>query len=122
MMSSAVMLREQDPARKIKEIDYYRTIKRFFQYVERGSKRDAKRLVQELKHDIKRYMWSRKDPMHLINMKNNFGQTPIYVACKHGNINIVKTLINEGCNPHVKSKVDKNVDENILQVSARWSH
>ena len=36
---------------------------------------------------------NREDPSHMINTKNIFGQTPLYVACKHGNLNVVKILI-----------------------------
>lgn len=76
--------------------------------------------MNELRNDPRRFIWTRKDPQHLINIKNEYGQTPLYVACKHGNLNIVKTLIGEGCNPYIKSIVEKTSKENNLQVSARW--
>lgn len=56
-------------------------------------------MLRELKTDHKKHMWKRDDPMHLINIKNIFGQTSLYVACKNGNLNIVKLLLDEGCNP-----------------------
>lgn len=67
-----------------------------------------------MKHDFKKNMWSRNDPQHLINLKNEYGQTPLYVACKHGNLHIVKVLIEEGANPFIKSKIDNTLEENIL--------
>ena len=57
---------------KVVELDYFRKIKRFFAYVDRGSKRDLIRIQRELDNDIKSNMWKRSDPMHLINLKNNF--------------------------------------------------
>ena len=44
---------------KIREIDYFRKVNKFFHYSERGSKADVKRLDMELKNDIKKNMWPR---------------------------------------------------------------
>lgn len=62
-----------------------------------------KRMLNELKNDFKRNMYTREDEKHLINLKNAFGQRPIYVAAKNGNLNIVELLIREGANPLLKS-------------------
>lgn len=43
------------------------------------------------------------------------------MACKHGNFEMVKFLLSEGANPHLKSQLDRE-DESLLQVCARWSH
>jgi ankyrin repeat protein len=49
------------------------------------------------------------------------------VACKNGNLNVVKLLITQGCNPFIRSATDhKSHDteslESNLQVAARWGH
>lgn len=72
-----------------------------FEIVERGSRKDCKRLVYELKYDLKGQMFERSDPCHVINFKNLFGQTPLYVAAKNGNLDIVSLLISERANPHI---------------------
>ena len=81
---------------KVKEIDYFRKVKKFFQCVERGSVSDEKTLMRLLNAEGRSptsHGVAREDPMHLINAKNVFGQTPLYVACKHGNMAIVRFLI-----------------------------
>ena len=81
---------------KFKEIDYFRKVKKFFQSVERGSLSDEKTLMRLLKAEGRSPTSqgvAREDPLHLINAKNVFGQTPLYVACKHGNMAIVRFLI-----------------------------
>jgi ankyrin repeat protein len=50
------------------------------------------RFYNNMIHDNGFYS-NREDPSHMINTKNIFGQTPLYVACKHGNLNVVKILI-----------------------------
>ena len=43
-----------------------------------------------------RYLISSKDPEHLINNKNRFGQTALYSACKNGHINVFLYFTNKG--------------------------
>mmetsp|Transcript_42092 Transcript_42092/g.40348 ORF Transcript_42092/g.40348 Transcript_42092/m.40348 type:complete len:93 (-) Transcript_42092:51-329(-) len=59
---------------------------------------------------------------HIVNKWNIQKQRPLYVACKHGHLDVVKLLLNNGSNPHLFSHVSKEESENILEVSARWSH
>lgn len=58
----------------------------------------------------------------MINRVNMQQQTPLYEACKHGNLDVVKFFIKEGANPHLQSFVSKKEKENLLQVAARWNH
>lgn len=90
----------------MREIDYFRKIRRFFDYAARGSVRDEKRILRELKDDYKKHMRNKDDPEHLINIKNAFGKTPIYVATECGNLNIVRLLVQNGANVYIKSTVD----------------
>jgi hypothetical protein len=61
------------PVTKVRDIDYFRKVKRFFECAERGQQKDEKRMLYELKNDIKKHMWNKSDPLHLINLKNIFG-------------------------------------------------
>eukprot|EP00347_Sterkiella_histriomuscorum_P006312 403353242 len=107
---------------KVREIDYFRKVRRFFDYASRGSLRDEQRMLKELKNDIKKHLRNRDDPDHLINIKNPFGKTPLYVACECGNLNIVKMLVENAVNAQLKSQVDKENQETVLQCAARWKH
>jgi ankyrin repeat protein len=107
---------------KVKEINHFRKVTKFFQCAERGTHQDAKSILKILNlSDSKSipsgsngFYSNREDPSHMINTKNIFGQTPLYVACKHGNLNVVKILITQGCNPFIKSSTDKNNLESNL--------
>jgi ankyrin repeat protein len=67
-------------------------------------------------------MFDNTSERHMINIKNAQNQRPLYVACKHGHLDIVKFLLENGADPYLKSNVDKNEQETLLEVSARWSH
>lgn len=67
-------------------------------------------------------MFDITNDMHLLNLFNTQNQRPLHVACKNGHLEIVKLLLNNGANPHLNSYVDENEHENLLEVSARWSH
>lgn len=75
---------------------------------------DEQRISKLLQTDPKRHFFEREDEHHFINARNVFGQTPLYVACKHGNLNIVKILIDEGCNLTTRSTIDKLSTESNL--------
>lgn len=45
------------------------------------------------------------DPAHLINRKNNFGHTPLYIAAKNGNVGVVKLLLDHKVNYNLTSQV-----------------
>lgn len=96
------------------EIDYFRKVRRFFEYASRGQPKDVRRMIKELTNDTKKHMWSKNDPQHLINIKNIYGQTPLYVACKYGNLNIVKLLVERDANVYIKSAIDEeNMESNL---------
>ena len=47
------------------------------------------------------------DSNHLLNKTNIFGQNPLYLACKNGNMEVVRFLINNKADPFIKSEVAK---------------
>ncbi len=50
-------------------------------------------------------MFDQEDPNHLLNRANNSGHRPLYIAAKHGNIEVVKLLLGHKANPLLTSKV-----------------
>lgn len=50
-------------------------------------------------------MLERDDPAFILNHMNSQGYTPLYIAAKNGNLNIVQFLIENKANPFIESKV-----------------
>jgi hypothetical protein len=75
-----------------------------------------------LEKDPKRHFYDRSNPAHLINKPNRMNQTPLYVACRNGNLAVVTFLVREGADPHIMSSIDNDEEETPLEVSARWNH
>jgi len=57
------------------------------------------------------------DPTHILNRKNQKGQTLLYISCKYGNKRIVKALLTLGADPNIKSR-----NELPIQTAERWNH
>ena len=45
------------------------------------------------------------DPSHLLNKKNSFGHTPMYIAAKNGNLEVIKLLVSKKANHTLTSTV-----------------
>jgi ankyrin repeat protein len=103
-------------------LDDVRQQDRFFDLVQRGGEKDLPLIVRELESDPKKYFYDRNNPMHLINKTNRMNQTPLYLACRNGNLSIVQFLLEQQADPHLLSNVDDHEKENILQVAIRWNH
>jgi ankyrin repeat protein len=54
---------------------------------------------------MNRWILETKDPNHLINRKNSFGQTPLYLAAKNGNLEVIELLMAKQVNSHIISTV-----------------
>ena len=63
-------------------------------------------IQRELDKDPKRHFYDRSNPNHILNKFNRLNQTPLYLACRNGNLSIVKFLISEQADPHILSSVD----------------
>jgi ankyrin repeat protein len=48
-------------------------------------------------------MYEVENPKHMINAENSFGMRPLYVACLHGHLEVVKLLVTYGADPHFLS-------------------
>jgi ankyrin repeat protein len=66
-----------------------------FELVAKGGRNDIKILKLELENDPKKFIYDKTDHHHLINKCNRMKQNPLYVACKHGNLKMVKFLLSE---------------------------
>ena len=64
------------------------------------------------------------NPKHMINCENSFGMRPLYIACLHGHLHVVKILVGYGADPHLPSvtNIDTKEIESVLQLCSRWSH
>lgn len=81
-------------------------------------------MKQALESDPKRHMYETSNPHHMVNLENSFGLRPLYIACLHGHLGLVKILMQAGANAHLFSytNIDTKEEETILQLCARWSH
>lgn len=55
-----------------------------------------------------RYLLEPDDPAYLTNCKNSRGHTPLYIAAKHGNLEVIKLLFKWKVNYLIPSKVNKD--------------
>lgn len=72
--------------------------------------------------DPKKHMYGTDSAYHILNRWNTHRQSPLYVAAKHGHLDMVSFLISQGADPKYHSMVSKREYESILEVSVRWSH
>jgi ankyrin repeat protein len=54
---------------------------------------------------MSRFMLDTRDPSHVLNRKNNFGHTPMYIAAKNGNLEVIKLLVEKKANYDLESRV-----------------
>ena len=55
---------------------------------------------------------------HIVNMKDNHGDTPLHEACARGDVGIVKVLLKHGADPDVKN----NDGINPLEIACMANH
>ncbi|CDW79759.1 UNKNOWN [Stylonychia lemnae] len=81
---------------------------------------DTKNLEDPLKTDIlndpRRHIRAINDPDHLVNKKNENGQTPLYVAAKNGHLRVIQFFIEEGANPHLLSIITSSNEEKQKKI------
>lgn len=95
---------------------------RLFQCVERGHPEDLEEIKIQIDEDPYRHILSPHHPHSFINKPGLQGQTPLYVAAKHGNLPIVTYLIEAGGDPLLTSIVNDRELETPLEVASRWGH
>lgn len=55
---------------------------------ERGAEDDIREIKNMIDADPKKYLRDPKNAEHFINFKNSKGFTPLYIACKNGNLEV----------------------------------
>lgn len=65
---------------------------------------------------------SPQDPKHIISKSDQWGRRPIDIACQHGNLEVVKYLINQGCEVRTRLRGEIQDYQIPLLNSARWNH
>lgn len=89
-----------------------------------GSIKQVQFMNELIEKDPKRYLLEPDDPAYLTNCRNSRGHTPMYIAAKHGNMEVIKLLLKWKANYLIPSQVsltDKKT-ELPLEVAARWGH
>lgn len=94
---------------------------RVFECACRGTPHDLKQLQEDLEEDVYAKYISNSHPLSLLNRRNFQGQTLLYVAAKHGLLQVVKLLVQKGAD-HRVSSVLENETETALEVAARWGY
>lgn len=102
----------------IKEIRRQQT---FEDSVQRGGPEDIQQILIEIENDPYRLLRNPNHPYALINKRNGKGQTPLYIACKNGNVELVRLLVRLGADYTMTSTVDGE-EETCLEVAIRWRH
>ncbi|CAG9332292.1 unnamed protein product [Blepharisma stoltei] len=94
---------------------------KFFSAVERGNSEDLKAISEYIANDPYRYLRLPNHPFSIVNKRNRFGHTPLYIACKNANYDVVELLLKNNADPLITSKVEESY-ENCLDVAVRWRH
>jgi len=94
----------------------------FFLAIERGMDVDLEFIKNMIENDPKKYLYDNLDPERLCNKQSIDGQTPLYIACKNGHLEIVKMLLSYNANYEQMSQVDRSTEESSLDVAVRWNH
>jgi len=120
-----------------KALDYLRTKEKFFTLLQIGGNHSIEKLKQLFEHDPKKYILEKKNPESLFNKKNVDGETPLYLACKNGHLEVVsfnillmklsflkvvRLLLEHEANPHVYLEKNEKKIDSILSVAARWNY
>lgn len=91
-----------------------------FRCCEQGRPEDVQTLIKEIENDPYQFLLPSGHPQSYLNKRNEDNKTPLYVACKNGNLDIVKILVENGGDCHITSMVEKKDEETCLEVAVRW--
>ena len=64
-------------------------------------------------------MHHKKSPENIINKKNEYGHTPLYVASSNGKVNAIKMLLDMGADIKIKSCIGHNTYESNLTAACK---
>ena len=94
---------------------------RLIECIERGSPADLETIKELVDSDPYKHLVLSSSPHSFINKKSLQGYSPLYSACKHGNLEVVKLLLALGADHSLACVVD-NETEDCLEVAVRWGH
>jgi len=94
----------------------------FFQALERSSASDIAFIQTALESDPRENLYDEDSTQRITNKPNTQGYTPLYVASKNGNIQLLKILLDHRANPYQHCYTSKNDKQTILSVASRWGH
>jgi ankyrin repeat protein len=129
--SSTSQLHSEDPIvptaedwndKRSKQINDFQDRMSFFRALERGKDSDFDKIKKFLQADPKRFMHEPDSPSRSTNKPNPTGYSPLYVACKNGNLKLAKLLVDFKANPYQDCKVKGTSVDSPLIVGARWGH
>lgn len=118
-------------------INEFRYNASFFDALEIGGSEEIKYIRKALANDPKANFYEVDDSQRLTNKPNHRGYSPLYIACKNANIELLKVLIDFKANPYQLCnvfyffenlnlsfiiKITSKYRESILTVAARWGH
>jgi len=103
-------------------LDSFRDNSDFFNALEIAGKRELAMIRRALINDPKENFYDEDSPQRLVNRPNHRGYTPLYIACKNGNIELLKLLIEFKANPYQLCKISSKQRESVLKVAVRWGH
>mmetsp|Transcript_16001 Transcript_16001/g.13545 ORF Transcript_16001/g.13545 Transcript_16001/m.13545 type:complete len:139 (+) Transcript_16001:1071-1487(+) len=77
-----------------------------------------------IKNDPRKNIFGCSDPEHILNKRNKFGHTPLYVAAKNGNYDAVELLLGYNADPYLVSFIDQDEKNTELPIHAaiKWSY
>ena len=88
------------------EIDNMNKTKDFFGLLKFGSKESNDIIERILKNDLNKLIFGlNKKNLHIVNIKNTEGFSPLYIVVINGNLNLVKILMENGANHLIKNVV-----------------
>jgi len=81
-------------------------------------------LNQIIEDNLEKFTVDKSNENYLFNERLSNGLTLMYIACREGNFDVLKYMIKNKFNHHVKSKIDNDSNnyESCLQVATRWNH
>ncbi len=59
----------------------------------RGGQKSIERIQEMIDSDPKKHMFSTDSKYHILNRPNFQKQTPLYLAAKHGHLDVVEYLV-----------------------------
>ena len=62
------------------------------------------------------------DPETLVNTRNRYGHTPLYVASRNGHLEMAKIIARRGAIIDALSSAGKKKKETVIDVASRWNH